>query len=112
YGKLAMGLEYYTDVLDVDYLIEAMENDPTIPKRFQKLSASLAELVSDHSLVKFKTLNIQDAKNVASLIRQIDRTNGYLYGSVESEKMVDLVSNSGINNDVYDAEMLYVNKDE
>jgi GPN-loop GTPase len=50
--------------------------------------------VKDFSIVGFLTLNIQDKKSVFALLKHIDKTNGYIFNSIEVNK----IQNSFISN--------------
>jgi GTPase SAR1 family protein len=89
-GRLAFRLEYYTEVLDLSYLLDRLADDP-LTSRYRALNTALAELVEDFSLVSFYPLNVQDEELMASLTRAIDRSCGYLYTSAE-DGAVDMES--------------------
>lgn len=55
---VAFGLDFYTEVLNLDYLLQRM-NEDEFSKKYRKLSAALAGLIENYSLVWFATLNIQ-----------------------------------------------------
>ncbi|KAJ3000032.1 hypothetical protein HDV02_000984 [Globomyces sp. JEL0801] len=78
YGEL----EYYTQVQDLSFILDRLNQD-TFTKKYQKLNASLCELVEDFGLVGFSTLCIQDKDSVLNLVRIIDKANGYIYGGLE-----------------------------
>ncbi|MCL7027815.1 hypothetical protein MKW94_022986, partial [Papaver nudicaule] len=58
YGKLAFNLDFYTDVEDLSYLQNHLDQDPRSAK-YRKLTKQLCEVVEDHNLVNFSTLDIQ-----------------------------------------------------
>lgn len=64
FGKLAFNLEYYTEVLNLSYLLDDLDEDPFLSK-FKKLNKAMIGLVEDYSLVTFHPLNI----NVRTLTR-------------------------------------------
>lgn len=87
-GSLHFNLDFYTDVMDLNYLIPLLPNasksDETIQRpmtkfeeKFQKLNVAITDLIENYSLVAFKTLNIQDKASVAALVKQIDKSNGF-----------------------------------
>jgi hypothetical protein len=80
YGKLAFDLEFFADVGDLEYLLDRLDADP-FGKKFGNLNKALCSLIDDYSLVSFTTLNIQDKESVYNLVKMIDKTNGYVYGS-------------------------------
>lgn len=54
----AFNLDYYTEVLDLSYLLEHLSDDPFF-KKYKKLNEALIGVVEDYSLVSFVPLNIQ-----------------------------------------------------
>ena len=62
----AFGLDFYTEVLSLDYLLQRM-NEDEFSKKYRKLSAALAGLIENYSLVWFATLNIQVRSIKASI---------------------------------------------
>ncbi|XP_026412443.1 GPN-loop GTPase QQT1-like isoform X1 [Papaver somniferum] len=83
YGKLAFNLEFYTDVEDLSYLQYHLDQDPRSAK-YRKLTKQLCELVEDHSLVNFSTLDIQDKESVGNLVKLIDKSNGYIFAGIDA----------------------------
>ena len=54
----AFNLDFYTDVLDLNYLLEHIKDDP-FTQKYKKLNEVLVGLVEDYGLVSFKTLDVQ-----------------------------------------------------
>lgn len=52
------GLEYYTEVQDLSYLLEHVSDDPLMVK-YKKLTGALIGIVEDYSLVNYMTLNVE-----------------------------------------------------
>ena len=52
------GLEYYTEVQDLSYLLEHVSDDPLMIK-YKKLTGALVGIVEDYSLVNYMTLNVE-----------------------------------------------------
>lgn len=82
FNDVDFNLEYYTQVQDLSYLLERLDQDP-FTKRYKKLSSALCELVEDFGLVGFLTLCIQDKESVLHAVRAIDKANGYIFGGLE-----------------------------
>lgn len=82
YGKLAYNLDFYTDVQDLSYLQNLLDQDPRSSK-YRKLTKELCDVVEDFSLVNFSTLDIQDKESVGNLVKLIDKTNGYIFAGIE-----------------------------
>ena len=55
---LAFSLDFFTDVLDLSYLLEMFEKDPVM-KRYHKLNKAITDVVQDYGLVSFSTLCIE-----------------------------------------------------
>lgn len=85
-STLQFGLDFYTEVLDLGYLLEALDGTPGLG-RYRKLNAALVGMVEDYGLVSFQPL---DANSEASLMRLkgvIDKANGYVYGAAEERSV-------------------------
>ncbi|XP_057249292.1 GPN-loop GTPase QQT1 [Beta vulgaris subsp. vulgaris] len=82
YGKLAFNLDYYTDVQDLSYLQQSLDQDPRAAK-YRKLTKELCEVIENFSLVNFTTLDIQDKESVGNLVKLIDKTNGYIFAGID-----------------------------
>ncbi|GEQ66529.1 hypothetical protein JCM33374_g192 [Metschnikowia sp. JCM 33374] len=85
YGKLAMRLDYYTEVQDLSFLGKFLqEESPSIlGKNYVRLSEMIAELIEDYNLVSFEVLAIENKQTMINLLQIIDKANGYAYGSTE-----------------------------
>ncbi|KAL6899780.1 hypothetical protein ACP4OV_006438 [Aristida adscensionis] len=83
YGNLAFNLDFYTDVQDLSYLQYHLEQDPRSAK-YRKLTKELCDVVDDFGLVNFTTLDIQDKESVGNLVKLIDKSNGYIFSSIDS----------------------------
>lgn len=62
YGKLDFGIDFYTEVLDLEYLTERMPDDPFTEKH-KKLTEAITGLVQDYGLVNFIPLSV-DSKEM------------------------------------------------
>ncbi|KAI1894934.1 hypothetical protein AGOR_G00120870 [Albula goreensis] len=91
YGKLAFNLDFYTEVLDLSYLLEHLAADPFF-KKFLRLNQKLAEVIQDYSLVSFVPLNVQDKESMQQVMRAVDKANGYCFGDLEERNMQALMS--------------------
>lgn len=54
----AFNLDFYTEVMDLSYLVEHLNVDPFF-KKFHSLNVKLAEVIQDYGLVSFVPLNVQ-----------------------------------------------------
>ncbi|XP_068698966.1 GPN-loop GTPase 2-like isoform X2 [Montipora foliosa] len=85
YGKLAFNLDFYTDVLDLNYLLDHIKDDP-FTQKYKKLNEALVGLVEDYGLVSFRTLDVQSKESMYQLIKSIDQANGYVFGGLEEDR--------------------------
>ncbi|CAM4702607.1 hypothetical protein PO909_009602 [Leuciscus waleckii] len=91
YGRLAFNLDFYTEVLDLSYLVEHLALDPFF-KKFHHLNVKLAEVIQDYSLVSFVPLNVQDKESMMQVLRTVDKANGYCFGDLEERNMQAMMS--------------------
>jgi hypothetical protein len=75
-------LDYYTQVQDLSYLLDRLNQDP-FTKRYKELNSAICDLVQDFGLVGFLTLCVEDKDSMLHLTRAIDKANGYIFGGLE-----------------------------
>ncbi|CAF0785346.1 unnamed protein product [Brachionus calyciflorus] len=90
YGKLAFNLDFYTDVLDLNYLVDTLEDDKILAK-YKNLNKKICDVVQDFSLLSFLPLNIQKRSSIVKCIQIIDKANGYLYGHLDDQEIMESV---------------------
>lgn len=108
--KLPFSLDYYTEVLDLSYLLDSLQEDKFTAK-YQKLNAALVELIESYSLVSFVPLNIKDTRMLTNVKKACDKANGYVYNAGEERNVQSLLACAvgaetdqerfGIDNDLY-----------
>lgn len=91
YGKLAFNLDFYTDVLDLSYLLDQLQDDP-IFKRYKKMNTALVEIIQDYSLVSFVALNIKKNESILRVLQTVDKANGYIFGDTEERNLQSMLS--------------------
>ncbi|XP_005058186.1 PREDICTED: GPN-loop GTPase 2 [Ficedula albicollis] len=91
YGKLAFNLDYYTEVLDLSYLVDHLASDPFF-RNFRRLNEKLVEVIEDYSLVSFVPLNVQDKQSMRQVVQAVDKANGYSFGEQEQRSLEALMS--------------------
>ncbi|XP_022920266.1 GPN-loop GTPase 2 [Onthophagus taurus] len=89
--KLDFGVDFYTDVLDLKYLLELLDDGP-FTKKYKKLNASLIGLIEDYSLVSFIPVDIKSERSLLNLKNAVDKANGYVYGSGEERSIQALLA--------------------
>lgn len=91
YGKLAFNFDYYTEVLDLNYILDSLQKDPFMAK-FKKFNEAVCGIIEDYSLVSFSALNIQNKESVFRLLKKVDQANGYVYGGLEDRNPLSILS--------------------
>ncbi|NXN49218.1 GPN2 GTPase, partial [Rynchops niger] len=91
YGKLAFNLDYYTEVLDLSYLVDHLASDPFF-RNYRRLNEKLVEVIEDYSLVSFVPLNVQDKESMRQVMQAVDKANGYSFGDQENRSLEALMS--------------------
>jgi GTPase SAR1 family protein len=90
FNHLAFGIDYYTEVLDLSYLLELLPENPFF-RRYKALNEALIGVIEDYSLVSFIPINIQDKESVMGVVQVIDKASGYI--PTQNEKNI---LNSGV----------------
>ena len=88
YGKTRFGLNYFCEVLDLNYLVEEFSDDPFMAK-FRSLSKCLAETIENYGLVSFTPLNINDNNTIIRVLRIIDKANGYYLTDIKTQEQME-----------------------
>ncbi|RKP00187.1 hypothetical protein CXG81DRAFT_13536 [Caulochytrium protostelioides] len=83
YGRLDFHLDFYTDVQDLQYLQQRLNDSTPATAKYQRLNAAVCELVEEYSLVSFQTLCIDDPETVVNLAALVDKANGYVFNAME-----------------------------
>lgn len=91
YGKLSFNLDFYTEVLDLSYLLEQFKEDEQFNK-YKKLNAALVDIIEEYSLVSFSTLNVQEKESMLRVMKVVDKANGYVFGDLEDRNLQSLMS--------------------
>lgn len=89
--KLHFNLDFYTDVLDLKYLLEALDDTTTL-RKYKKLNAAICSMVEDYSLVSFQLLDSRNTESMLRLRNHIDKANGYIYKAGEEQSVNALMA--------------------
>lgn len=90
-SKLDFSLDFYTEVLDLKYLLDALDNTPGM-KKYKKLNEAIVSMVEDYSLVSFQPLNSNSHESLARLYKIIDKANGYAFNANEEQNVNSLLA--------------------
>ena len=86
YGKLDFNIDFYTEVMDLEYLLDRISDDPFTAK-FKKLNEAMSELITNYSLVNFVPCSVNSKEAMLSLRNAVDKANGYCFSSVEESRL-------------------------
>ncbi|KAJ3083818.1 GPN-loop GTPase 2 [Quaeritorhiza haematococci] len=110
----AFNLDFYTEVLDLSYLLQQL-NTSHFGSKYVALNKAMCDLVEDFGLVGFYTLCIEDKESVLNVIRVVDKANGYVFGGLEQGNesifMTAARVGGGYLEDLRDVEERYMMKD-
>jgi len=97
-SKLLFNLDFYTDVLSLDQLLDALQTDP-LTARYHRLNKAIVSLIEGHNIVSFVPLNVKDKRTLELVRKSIDRANGYIFNSEENQnaQMLNSVMQLDIN---------------
>lgn len=71
-SNLLFNVDFYTEVLDLQQLLESLQDDPETSK-YSKLNAAMISLIEDYSLVSFQLLNVNNNESIIKLKNVIDK---------------------------------------
>lgn len=84
-------MEYYTEVLDLSYLLFHLPKDPFSDK-MRGVSEGLIEVVENFNLVNFTVLDVSDKERMLNLVKLIDKATGYVYSQLpQGTSLIDSV---------------------
>lgn len=106
-SKLLFSLDFYTEVLDLKYLLEVLDKTPGMAK-YAKLNKAIVSMIEDYGLVSFQPLDVNRNESLLRLKNIIDKANGYVYLAGEEKSINTLLAcavgaeteNSRVANDV------------
>lgn len=90
YGQVKFGLNYFCEVLDLNYLVDQLVDDPLLAK-YKNMTKKLADVVESYSLVSFLPLNINDNRTIIRALRVIDKANGFHLTDIKTEEQMERV---------------------
>ncbi|XP_072277508.1 GPN-loop GTPase 2 [Pyxicephalus adspersus] len=90
YGPLAFNIDFYTEVMDLSYLVEHLTSDPFF-RRHKRLHEKLAEVIEDYGLVSFMPLSIKDEQSLKRVMAAVDKACGFCFGE-ENRSLGSLMS--------------------
>lgn len=90
FGELQFGLEFYTDVADLSYLLPQIREQANtahpLAQRWAKLSSAMADLVESYNLVSFVPFDVNNQELLQQTLKLVDKANGFVYVAPSSEQ--------------------------
>ncbi|KAL3311782.1 GPN-loop GTPase 2 [Cichlidogyrus casuarinus] len=93
FGSLPFNIDFFTEVLDLKYLIKTIDDNPLF-RRYKRLNLAIASLVQDYSIVKFLLLDIQNYASLNNVLSHADKASGYVFSADENKNIQQLVSST------------------
>jgi len=78
YGRLPFNLDFYTDVLDLSYLVGCLDEDPRL-RKYGALTLAMATVIENYALVSFEPLDVENNELVSKLAKVIDKAVGRIW---------------------------------
>lgn len=102
YGSLEQNIDFYTEVLDLSYLLKNKNFNKDkfqakIAKKYRKFNKALCDVIQDYSLVSYVPLNVQDRVSIENINNTIDKANGFIFGHLKNDDLsqrTNLMSNA------------------
>ncbi|XP_043259383.1 GPN-loop GTPase 2 [Colletes gigas] len=88
---LDFNIDFYTEVLDLKYLLDKLDEDPFTSK-CKKLNAAFVSLIEDYSLVSFIPLDISNQALLLQVKNAVDKANGYIFAGNEPQNVQTLLA--------------------
>ncbi|XP_033210583.1 GPN-loop GTPase 2 [Belonocnema kinseyi] len=89
--QLDFNIDFYTEVLDLKYLLDKLDEDPLTAK-YKKLNAALVDVVEMYSLVRFQPLDIKNKALLLKVKNEVDKAGGYVFGGNEPQDVQTLLA--------------------
>merc|ERR1719430_2248605 len=93
YGKLQFNLDYYTEVMDLEYLLDCFPED-NFTKKYRALNKALTGLITDYSLVNFVPITVKSKERMMAVSQLVDKANGYVFGSGEERNIRNMLGSA------------------
>ncbi|XP_065335849.1 GPN-loop GTPase 2 [Cloeon dipterum] len=90
-SKLDFGLDFYTEVLNLEYLLERLDEQPGT-RKFKKLNTALVGLIEGFNLVSFLPVSVSDKKTLVRALAAADKANGCVFGAGEPRNIQSLLA--------------------
>lgn len=89
--KLQFGIDFYTEVLDLNFLLDCLDSDK-FTNKYKKLNSAFVSIIEDYSLVTFKLIDMYNEKSLIAVKNLIDKTNGYVFKADEGRHINSMLA--------------------
>lgn len=89
--KLQFGIDFYTEVLDLNYLLDCLDSDNFMNK-YKKLNSAFVSIIEDYSLVTFQLVNMLKEESLINVKNLVDKANGFVFKSEEGRHINSMLA--------------------
>ena len=87
-SKPAFNLEFYSEILDLSFRTELLDED-VFTSKYKKMNEGICSVIEDYALVSFVPLNMFDKSSLLNVLRATDKALGYVPSNPE-EELIDV----------------------
>ncbi|XP_013188744.2 GPN-loop GTPase 2 [Amyelois transitella] len=89
--KLHFGIDFYTEVLDLSYLLDCLDTDK-FTNKYKKLNGAFVSIIEDYSLVSFQLVNVMKQESLVKVKNLVDKANGYVFKADEGRNVTSMLA--------------------
>lgn len=89
--KLQFGIDFYTDVLDLNYLIDSLDSD-AFTNKYKKLNSAFVSIIEDYSLVSFQLVDMLREDSLIKVKNSVDKANGHVFKAEEGRHINSMLA--------------------
>ncbi|XP_032511422.1 GPN-loop GTPase 2 [Danaus plexippus] len=89
--KIQFGIDFYTEVLDLNYLLDSLDSD-NFTNKYKKLNSALVSIIEDYSLVSFHLVDMFKEQSLINVKKLVDKANGYVFKSDEGRHINSMLA--------------------
>ncbi|XP_047020753.1 GPN-loop GTPase 2 [Helicoverpa zea] len=89
--KLQFGIDFYTEVLDLNYLLDCLDTD-VFTSRYKKLNSAFVSIIEDYSLVTFQLVNLCKEESLLNVRKLVDKSSGYVFKAEEGRHINSMLA--------------------
>lgn len=90
-NKLQFGIDFYTEVLDLNYLIDSLDSD-AFTKKYKQLNSAFVSIIEDYSLVSFQLVDMLQEDSLIKVKNSVDKANGHVFKAEEGRHINSMLA--------------------